>query len=193
MGESGWDMKSDEQIASLVQADKIELFGVLMERYEGKMKRYAAKFISNQEDIKDVVQDVFLKAYENIRSFDTRRKFSPWLYRIAHNELVNLLRKKEKRKVLPFLDLDTFIPHNIREENPKQEIEKREIKETVQECLERLEFKYREPVFLYYFEGLSYKEIADVLGIPVSTVGIRIKRAKEKMRFLMNKKLRNSL
>ncbi len=193
MGESGWAMKNDEEIASLIQADKIELFGVLMERYEGKMKRYAAKFISNQEDINDVVQDVFLKAYENIQSFDVKRRFSPWLYRIAHNELVNSLRKREKRKVLPLLDLDTFVPHNVKQDNPEQEVEKGEIKKFVQEGLEKLEFKYREPVFLYYFEELSYKEIADIMEIPVSTVGIRIKRAKEKMKIFMNKKLNNNL
>ena len=86
--------QEDEIIAALVQSGQSVLFGVLVKRYEEKMRRYARKFLSNDDDKKDIVQEIFIKAYINIKSFDTKRKFSSWLYRIAHNELVNNLKKK---------------------------------------------------------------------------------------------------
>lgn len=182
-----FSLKTDEEIAHLVQSGKIEIFTVLIKRYEHKIKRYARKFLSDDEDINDVLQDVFMKAYENIQSFDTKRKFSAWFYRIAHNELVNNLKKKNK-KFLPLFDLDTFFPQHFHQNNNlKEQIDRWEIGELIDKCLDKLELKYREPIILYYFEGLNYKEIADVMQIPVSTVGIRIKRAKEIMKSVCKK------
>jgi len=179
--------KTDEEIASLVKAGSVEIFSVLVDRYEGKMTRYARKFLSDKEDIEDVVQRVFLKCFENIKSFDEKRKFSPWIYRIAHNELVNVLKVRHK-KTLPLFDLDTFLPSAflIKNDNIEERIDAQAVKQMVEKCLETLEFKYKEPVALYYLEGLSYKEISDVMRIPISTVGVRIKRAKKNMKSFCN-------
>lgn len=184
--------KKDEEIAHLVQNDNIELFGVLIERYEVKIKRYARKFLSDKEDINDVVQEIFIKVYKNIESFDIKRKFSSWLYRIAHNELINALKKK-KRKTLSLLDLDVFLPYYYKDEDLDEKIDKKRMQEIIDKCLDDLDFKYQEPIVLYYFEELSYKEISDVMEIPVSTVGIRIKRAKEKIKLICEKLGYNSL
>jgi len=100
----------DEEIAKQVQLKNIELFGVLISRYEEKIKRYGRKFLSEKEDIEDIVQKIFIKAYRNIQSFDSKRKFSSWLYRIAHNEFVNELKKK-KRDSLRFFDPDVIFPY----------------------------------------------------------------------------------
>ena len=174
--------QSDEQIALLVQSGKSEFFGKLITRYQEKITRYARKFLSNNEDIQDIVQEVFIKAYVNIQSFDTKRRFSPWLYRIAHNEFVNNLRKK-KKIFLPLFELDTFFwqaaPKNSNDIT--EQIDRKEMKEVIEKCFDKLGAKYKEPVLLYYLEELSYKEIADVMAIPISTVGVRIKRAKKIM------------
>lgn len=172
--------QKDEEIASLVQSGKIEFFDILIERYEAKIRRYSRKFLSDPEGINDVLQEIFIKTYTNIQSFDTKRKFSSWIYRIAHNELVNALRKR--RPILPLFDLDVFLPHHLHDDTLRKNIDKQDIKELIDKCLGRLEVKYKEPLILYYFEELSYQEIADILQIPVSTVGIRIKRAKEKVK-----------
>ena len=84
----------DEEIARRVQEGDIESFGLLVGRYEAKITRYAGKFLLNGEDDKDLAQEVFIKAYVNIQSFDANRKFSSWLYRIAHNEFINAIRKR---------------------------------------------------------------------------------------------------
>lgn len=174
---------SDEQIAEKIQNGENDLIGELISRYEEKMKGYARKFLLNQSDISDVVQEIFIKVYRNIQSFDLKKRFSPWIYRIAHNEFINLI-KKNKREPWPFFDADTLFPHPIAKERAENKVEKKEIKELIDKFLKNLKPKYREPLILYYFEDLSYREIADALKIPVSTVGIRIKRAKENIKKL---------
>ncbi len=91
---------TDEEIVSMIRSGETDSFGILVERYEAKMKRYARKFLFGYEDTEDLIQQVFVKAYVNIRSFDTTRKFSSWLYRIAHNEFINAIRKKKKNRCL---------------------------------------------------------------------------------------------
>ncbi len=170
--------ESDEEIAKQVQLNEIELFGILINRYEKKIKRYGGKFLSREEDIEDIVQKIFIKAYRNIQSFDIKRKFSSWLYRIAHNEFVNELKKK-KREPLNFFDPDIIFPHlPAREENGIHDIDK----EMINKDLSKLPSKYREPIILRYFQELEYKEISDILNIPTSTVGIRLKRGIKKLK-----------
>lgn len=174
--------RKDEEVVRLVQRGEINLFDFLIKRYEKKMRTYARHFLSDREDINDVLQEIFIKAYRNIRSFDAERKFSSWLYRIAHNEFVNALKKRKKRTV-PLFELDVFFPHYVRDNKSlSQQINQKEMREMLDKFLDKLELKYREPIILYYLEELSYREIADVMRIPVSTVGIRIKRAKEIMK-----------
>lgn len=180
------DQLSDEEIAKKVQLGKIEPFELLVQRYQEKLIRYGRKFLADERDIEEIIQEVFIKAYVNIKSFDLSKKFSSWIYRIAHNELVNRIKKK-KRNPLLYFDLDILIPYFISKETPDREVDKKEIQEIINKCLDKLNPKYREVVVLYYFEDLSYKEISDILHIPVSTVGVRIKRAKQAMKPLCQK------
>ena len=169
---------TDEEIAVQVQLGNRKSFGILVKRYGIKMMRYAKKFLFGYEDAEDLVQEVFIKAYSNIQSFDTSRKFSSWLYRIAHNEFINAIKKKGKEH-LPLLNLDTLFPHPVSGETADREINIQESRQMLNKCLGKLDPKYREPLVLYYFEELSYKEIADILHIPTATVGIRLKRGKQ--------------
>jgi len=178
--------QSDEEIVALIQAGDIDFFETLIYRYEKKMRRYARKFISDDEEIRDIIQEIFIKSYVNIQSFDPKRKFSSWLYRIAHNELVNAFKKK-KRNILPLFELDTFLPHSLQDNSLSQNIDRQDIRKMIDKCLDQLELKYREPIILYYLENLSYKEIAEIMRIPISTVGIRIRRAKEIMKSIFKK------
>lgn len=176
--------QSDEHIAELVQKGDVESFGVLVARYEAKMKRYAHKFLFGYTEAQDVVQDVFIKAYTNIQSFDISRRFSPWIYRIAHNEFINAIKKKGKEP-LPFFDPDTLFPHPRSSEPADKDLNAQDLKVTLEKCLGKLDPKYREPLVLYYIEELEYKEIAEVLRIPTSTVGVRLKRGRDHMKKLV--------
>ena len=178
--------KTDEEIARLVQAGKKEAFGELVTRYESKMIRYGRKFLFGYEDVEDAVQEVFIKAYRNIQSFDATKKLSSWLYRIAHNEFINTIKKKGKEP-LPFFDADTLFPHPVSPEKSDQQTHLREAKEMIESCLSKLTPKYREILILYYLEELSYKEIADVLRVPMATVGVRLKRGRETLQSICQK------
>lgn len=178
---------SDEDLALLVQSGDVEKFGILMERYQAKLFRYGKKFLSSEDNIEDVVQDVFIKTYQNINSFNTSLRFSPWIYRIAHNTYINAIKKSSSGPAYIF-DFDTLLSHTVTEDPIVREKEQKEIKEIVDQGLSEIEPKYREILVLYYIEDLSYKEIAEILHIPVGTVGVRIMRAKE----ILKEKYKNS-
>lgn len=179
--------ESDETIAIKVQNGDSEAFGFLIERYEERLKRYGRKFLNTREDIEDIVQEVFIKAYTHIQSFDPEQRFSPWIYRIAHNEFVNELRKKS-RQPLAFFDPDIILPFVISSETTDGPTEQAELKKMMEEFLVELDEKYREPLVLFFYEDLSYQDISEVLHIPVTTVGVRISRAKDKLKNLYTKK-----
>ncbi len=178
--DNGISETTDEQLAAAVQKGDTESFGQLVDRYQAKMLRYARKFLL-ADNAEDAVQEVFIKAYQNINSFDAAQRFSPWVYRIAHNEFINHL-KKQGREHLSFFDPDTFFPHPVAKETAEGEAERGLAKQIVEANLEKLDSKYREALVLFYLEELSYKEISDILKIPVATVGVRIKRAREALR-----------
>lgn len=172
---------SDEELVALVQQGDAERFGTLMTRYEPKLMRYGSRFLAQKDDISEIVQDVFIKAYQNIQSFDASQRFSPWIYRIAHNSFVNELRRKSRNPIrLP--DFDLLLSHSPAAESTDTESEHASLTRMVETGLETISPKYREVLVLYFMEELSYKEIADVLRVPVSTVGVRLARAKEALR-----------
>lgn len=170
---------TDEELAVLVQRGQIEKFGELMKRYSAKLFRYGRQFLRGVDNVEDVVQDVFIKTYRNINSFDSSQRFSPWIYRIAHNTYINAIKKQNSGPLYLF-DFDTIISHTVVEEDhATKEREQKEIKEVVDRGLSEIEPKYREILVLYYIEDFSYKEIAEILRIPIGTVGVRVMRAKK--------------
>lgn len=168
---------TDEVLARAAQDGNAASFGVLVGRFEPKLKRYGTKFLRESMDIEDMVQEIFIQAYRALKSYDPSQRFSPWIYRIAHNTFVNALRKKSR---LPFftIDFDSLVSHPHAEETAERESEQREMKAMVEKGLAEISESYREVLILYYQEELSYKEIADVLRVPVGTVGVRMRRAK---------------
>lgn len=177
---------TDEEIVRLIISGDKDLFGELIDRYEDKLTRYVKRFIQQPDDVSDIIQIVFIKAYTNLQSFDTDRSFNSWVYRIAHNESITYLKKKSNEKV-SFIDFDTFLPHPFTKEGADNRTLKREMKELLENSLSNISPKYREVLVLYYYEELSYQEIADVLQIPIATVGVRIKRGKESLEKTLTK------
>lgn len=169
--------ETDEVLARRVQGKNEAAFGVLMQRYTPKLLRYGRRFLSSGAHIEDAVQDVFIQAYQNMQSYDVRRPFSPWLYRIAHNMFVNTIRKNSRSPFVT-LDLDTLAAYTAYETDPAAEEEVRETKALIDRGLEALSPNYREVLVLRYLEQLDYQEIADVLHVPLGTVGIRLHRAR---------------
>ncbi len=171
---------SDEEVASRVVCGETFLFGHFVDRYAAPLSRYGRRFLADRDDIDDVVQEVFVKVYEHLAGFDPSRTFRPWIYRIAHNVFVNALRTRER--VGLSLDWDTLAALPLRDESLESEEERRGIRDLLERGMRELPAKYREILILYYTEELSYKEIAEILHIPLGTVCIRVKRAREALR-----------
>lgn len=164
--------KTDEEIVELVRIKNKELYAVIIERYENKLVRYAEYLIGDYDKASDAVQDSFIKAYINLNGFDVKKKFSSWIYRIVHNEAINLLDKNKKTlKLDPKIDFDSGV--NIEDSYVKEELVSHAHK-----CLEEMDLIYREPLSLFYIENKSYEEISDILRLPMGTVAVRINRAK---------------
>lgn len=176
---------SDEEIAVLVRTKNQELYRELVERYQKKIIKYARYLIGNRESAHDVAQETFIKAFTNLWGFNPKLKFSSWIYRIAHNEAVNYIKKHKKE--FP-IDPEKMSLMNVEsEEDPFRDMEKKEAMEIVEKCLPELSIKYREPVALYYLDDKSYEEISDVLRIPAGTVGVRIMRGKKLLESICKK------
>ena len=173
---------SDEEVVEITRIDNKEAYAEIIKRYQGKLMRYATYLVNDAEKASDVVQDAFIKAYINLNSFDTKRKFSSWIYRIVHNEALNLI-KKHKKKIPLFEYLDVDGGAGILEEYTREEVGR-----IVRVCIKELPLLYKEPLSLYFLEEKSYSEISDILRIPIGTVGTRIKRAKLAMRQICQKK-----
>ena len=172
---------TDEELVSKIREGDEELLGIIMERYEKKLLRYGRKFLSSRENIEDLVQETFIKTYQNLKSFDVKQKFSPWIYRIAHNTFINGM-KKNSRSPIYLPDFDTLVSHPVYEDPSQAERERQEMRKVIDKGLDQLPSNYKEIIILYYMEELSYKEIADIVRIPIGTVGIRLRRAKDKLK-----------
>lgn len=176
---------SDEHYAALAQRGDADAFGVLVDRYADKLRRYGRKFLASNDDIEDIVQDVFVSVYRNIQSFDASLRFSPWIYRVAHNAYVNALRKSGR--ITFGFDIDALVSHHVHEDPAQDERDLRDMQSALDTALGKIPPKYREVLVLHYFEGLPYKDIADVLQIPIGTVSVRISRAKDALKKFIHK------
>lgn len=165
-------------------------YGLLVERYEPKLKRYIARLgVRDKEDQLDVLQEIFIKAYRNLNSFDNSYSFSSWIYRIAHNESISFYRKKNVRpeghlvgdgdEVLGFLSSN--------QEGEEVKFDKHINAEEVNRALFKIDEKYREPIILRFFEHKEYDEISDILQIPIGSVGTLLHRGKKQLANVLNK------
>jgi RNA polymerase sigma-70 factor (ECF subfamily) len=172
---------SDEKLIEVVRSKDNESYAEVIRRYQAKLLRYATYIVGNDEAGADIVQDSFIKSFQNLNGFDTKKKFSSWIYRIVHNEAINYLKKQSKtRELNPEIEYDSGV-------NLEEEFIKNEIINHAQNCLEEMDLKYKTPLSLFYLEEKSYEEISDILRIPVSTVGTRINRAKLIMKKICQK------
>ena len=172
---------TDEKIVELVRGGDKEKYSEIVERYEKKMFYYIKRMINQaDEEVEDLVQEVLVAAYENLAGFDTKKKFSSWIYRIAHNKAIDYFKKKK-------MNIDVDIGENeeywMSKGRLPEDIEiDRQEGEELRKAVNGLEMKYREVIWLYYFEEKNYDEISDILRIPTSNVGVLLFRAKEKLK-----------
>ena len=157
-----------------------DCFVYIVERYQKKLLSYVLRISGfSREDAEDVLQEVFVKIYVNLNSFDDNLKFSSWIYRITHNEVINNYRKKKARPQ-SVMDLDDEFLNNLASDMRTDKLaDGKFLKENVAKAMGRLDPKYREVLILRFWEDKDYKEISDILKKPMGTVATLISRAKD--------------
>lgn len=179
------DSKTDEELVVIIREGESELYSLIMKRYKTKLSNYLRRLLNDYDEIDDVLQNIFIKIYNNLHGFDVDKKFSSWAYRIAHNEALNFIKKYQKEKT-PIEDIEYKLIS--KDDEVCDEVDRQLLKRKLENHLDRLKLKYKEPIVLFYFEEKSYKEISDILRIPVSTVGTLITRSKKMLAQIIQKK-----
>ena len=172
------DKITDEDLVSQIIAGKKELFYHVVTRYEVKLKRYVLTITNRRNEVEDILQNVFLKAYKNLPTFNKSLKFSSWLYRIAHNESINLIGSSFIQR---FVSMPEWFDIGSRD-SIEEKIDDEQMRKRLKGCVEQLSIKYKEPLVLFYYEEKTYEEISDILRIPVRNVGVLIHRGKSQVK-----------
>ncbi|MCD4760747.1 RNA polymerase sigma factor, partial [bacterium] len=148
-----------------------------------KLLRYIRRISGlNIEDAEDVLQDVFIKVYQNLNSFDTSLKFSSWIYRITHNQVISNFRKKQARPQEISGDNELILNNIVSDLDMGRDIDLGYARENIDKILNSLDIKYREVLVLKFLEEKEYKEISDILKKPMGTVATLLNRAKKQFR-----------
>lgn len=178
------DVDTDRELVRRVQNGERQAFDVLFVRYQHKVQGLVSRFFRDPEEIEDVVQEAFIKAYRALPGFRGDSAFYTWLYRIAINTSKNFLEAKTRRP--PRKDIDSGDAESMdgadqlrHSENPESVLRRDELKSTIEEAIDELPADLRSAVTLREFDGLSYEQIAEVMECPVGTVRSRIFRARE--------------
>lgn len=172
---------TDEELVKAIQKGDKQAYSHVVNRYQGKIYAYVMRLTNHRDEAYDITQDVFLKAYKHLHRFDTDRKFSSWIYRIAHNESVNWLKKKTRVKME---SLESHVENGYQLEGKTDihaEMIRKQEQHVVRKAIASLPEKYRKVMVMRYAEQLSYQEIAKKLDKPINTIGTLINRAKKRL------------
>lgn len=181
------------QLVRAAKAGDITAFEQLVRRYDRNVFRIANHITQNREDAEDVVQDAFLKAYENLHNFQEQSKFYTWLVRIAVNEaLMRLRRRRPERMVSLDEDVKTeedSMPREVADwsPNPEQQYSQEELREILTRTIQGLPSSFRTVFVLRDVEGLSTEETAEALNLSIPAVKSRLLRARLQLRERLNK------
>lgn len=175
--------RSDEALAVAARGGSEEAFRILVERYERPVFGLLLRIVRRVETAEDLAQETFLKAYRALGRFDPERKFSSWLFKIAHNAALDALRRDGHEPLsldAPLSDGEEppELPADPKAENPFERAAGRDLGRALEGALRRLKPQYREILLLRFVEELSYEEMAEVLGVPLGTVKIHLFRAR---------------
>lgn len=178
--------RSDEQLLLAYRAGDRASFTQLMGRYQRELFHFLVRFLGDRASAEDIFQETFLQVHQSAKDFDTDRRFRPWLFTIAANKARDLLRSQSRRPTNPlnaaikpgteetgdFLDL---LASSV--ELPDQPMQLRELQQKVQTMVAEMPENLKEILLLSYFQQFPYKQISDILDIPLGTVKSRLHTA----------------
>jgi len=186
--------KEDTRLIASALRGEQSAFKLLMKKYHDQISNLIFRIIHQQNHVEDLTQEVFIKAFGSLRSFNNEFAFSTWLYKIATNSSIDFIRKRKLNtfsidKPVPMEESDyTFeLPDTSNE--PDRDIIQRQRAKLLEQAINRLPEKYKRVIILRHTEERDYSEIAKILKLPIGTVKAHIFRARE----LLNKYLRDRI
>ncbi len=183
--------EADRELLEAVLEGDTTAYRGLVEKYQGRVYGMLYGMLRNREDARDLTQEAFVKAYHNLDSFRLESSFYTWLYRIAMNLAIDFVRKRKRRPTTSFeegiaaREEDGTIADLHHQDSPRRVVERKQLYGRIMDALQKLPEDQRQVVLLRELEGLAYKEIADVMGIPEGTVMSRLFYARKKLQKLL--------
>lgn len=176
-------LEDDKLVKRAIGGDE-EAYTQLVEKYERALYFHILKMIKDKEQVEDLVQETFVKAFDNLNTYSTNYAFSTWLYRIATNHTIDYLRKKKLKTLSidePMRTKDGEMEMQLPDDSAgtDRDIIRKQRQKIVQNAIKNLPEKYRKVIEMRHMEEKSYKEIAKVLDLPLGTVKAHIFRARE--------------
>jgi RNA polymerase sigma-70 factor (ECF subfamily) len=186
-------LSADAVLVLRCQEDDCEAFDEIVARYKDGIYNYVRRMISNRDDVEDLAQEVFVRAFASMKSFRRESNLRTWLYRIATNLCIDRYRRAgiEKQLIAPLehergdgeASREIDLPDDSHD--PQCAFERTELQIEVQKALFKLPEKLRAAIFLYDMEGMPYDQIAETLGCPIGTVKSRIFNGRMQLRYLL--------
>ncbi|MCD6204325.1 MAG: sigma-70 family RNA polymerase sigma factor [Candidatus Marinimicrobia bacterium] len=175
---------SDEVLIRRFQSGDENAFEEIVHRYKNRLMNFAYRFVLDREEAEDIVQDTFLKVYQNRYAYKEIAKFSTWIYTITANLAKTILRKRRNRKMFSFSRLgseDKDIDFPSTDRDTQSSIEGKFDEQIIQKAIYNLPEHFRTAIILRDIQELSYEEISNVINAPLGTVKSRINRARLKL------------
>ena len=186
------DRLEDAEMVVAVREGDTTAFRGLVEKYQGRVYSMVYGMVRNREDARDLTQEAFVKAYRNLQGFRLEASFYTWLYRIAMNLAIDHTRKRKRREVAGFdesvatKDADGGIDAVHHGDSPSKALERKQLLRRIMDGMQKLSDDQRQVILLREVEGLSYKEISEVMEIPEGTVMSRLFYARKKLQKILS-------
>lgn len=185
--------KTDESLVEMFANGNNQAFDILLERHKDKVYNYILLIVRNREMAEDIFQETFMRAIMTIKQgrYMENGKFSSWICRIAHNQIIDIYRRERNEKTVSneeYEDIDLFNDAKLCEENIEDKLVREQVLKDVNNLMLHLPDDQREVVYMRYYQDLSFKEIADITGVSINTALGRMRYAVMNMRRMAQEK-----
>ena len=178
------DSISDQDVLFRLVDEDVDAFDILVNRYKNRLINFVYRFVKDYDVSEDIVQETFLRVFRHRHNYKAIANFSTWIFTIAGNLAKSELRRRKRWR---FLSVDAVNEDEKKFDLPDNGIQPDRaasvsiMEESIQKAIDSLQIKYKEALILRDIEGMSYKQIADITGVPVGTVKSRVNRARKKL------------
>jgi RNA polymerase sigma factor (sigma-70 family) len=174
---------TDEQIITEILGGKKERYALLIQKYNQRLYRISKGYIKDEAEIEDIMQDAYVKGFQNLVKFEGRSQFGTWITRILINECLQHVKKLNKKELFENSEENSVTMNNITDhQNPETKTLNKELKQVLEQKIEALPEKYKLVFLMREVEQMSIEETSQVLELSIANVKIRLNRAKAMLR-----------